>query len=56
MGKIMIIDEKMNSVVIEASELTLKMLRIKKEDVKNHRSMRQLQIELKSFIESLHSN
>lgn len=53
MSKVIIIDEKKNSVIVDFTPQTLKMLGIKPEDVKKHKSMRQLTKELNSFIESL---
>lgn len=53
MSKILIIDEKMNSVIIDASRQTLQMLNINQEDIKKHKSKRQLHIEIELFIESL---
>lgn len=53
MSKIMIIDEKMNSVIIESNQHTLKALGIKQEDVKKHKSRRQLILDINSFINCL---
>lgn len=53
MSKVLIIDEKMNSVEVDITPQTLKMLGVKKEDVKHHKSRRQLNLEISLFIESL---
>lgn len=50
MSKLMIIDSKMNSVVIEADSNTLKLLGIKPDDVVKHKSKRKLLIDLENFI------
>lgn len=51
MGKIMIIDEKMNSVVIDTNEYTLKTLGIKQDMIQQSNSRRQLNIKLTEFLE-----
>lgn len=56
MSKIMIIDGKMNSVVIESNQHTLKALGIKPENVKNHKSRRQLNNEITQFIDNFVKN
>ena len=47
----MIIDSKMNSVIIESNQHTLKALGIKQENVIKHNSRRQLNLEITRFIE-----
>lgn len=50
MSKIILIDSKMNSTVIDVTPQTLRMLGIKPEDIKKHKSRRQLLMTLDDFI------
>lgn len=56
MSKIMIIDAKMNSVVIESNQHSLKLLGIKPENVKKNKSRRQLNLEITNFINEFDKN
>lgn len=53
MSKIMIIDEKMNSVVIEVSPQSLRAIGVKPEDIKKHKSRRQLVIDIDRFLQNI---
>ena len=50
MSKIMLIDEKMNTTVIELSPQQLQILGVKAENIKKHTSRRQLIFEMDRFI------
>lgn len=50
MSKILIIDSKLNSVIVEITPQQLKMLGIKPENVVKHRSRRQLLLDLDEFL------
>lgn len=52
MSKIMIIDEKKNSVVIDVSPQILKMIGVKQEEIKKHKSRRQLILEMDEFLKN----
>ena len=52
MGKLLIIDEMKRSVIIESNSYTLRTLGIKREDIKHHKSFRQLNNEIKLFIKN----
>lgn len=52
MGKVIIIDEKMNSVIVDIDSNTLKLLGIKQDDIIKHKSRRKLLIDLDNFIKS----
>lgn len=52
MSKVMIIDEKRNTVVVEVNPQILKGLGVKPEDVKKHSSRRQLIFEMDAFIKN----
>ena len=49
---VLIIDSKMNSTEIELTQHTLKMLGIKEEDIKKHKSRRQLLLEVSEYLQS----
>ena len=51
-GKVIIIDEKMNSVQIELNETILKNIGVIAENVKKHKSRRQLNIEITEFLKT----
>ena len=51
MGKILIVDEHKNTVEIDVTVNTLKLLGVRSEDVKKHTSRRQLLLEITKFIE-----
>lgn len=49
---LLLIDSKMNSVEVEVNQHMLKLLGFKKEDVKNHKSRRQLLLEVSEYLKS----
>ena len=49
---VLIIDAKMNSVEIELSQGTLRMLGISEEDIRKHKSRRQLLLEVSDYLKS----
>ena len=53
MSKILIIDEKLNSVVIDITPQTIQMLKINQEEIKRHKSKRQIHLEVDLFIKNL---
>lgn len=53
LDKVIIIDKKMNTVVVEVNPMILKSLGIKQDDVKKHKSRRQLDIEITDFLKML---
>ena len=53
MSKIMIIDEKMNSVVIDVTPQMLRVIGIKPELIKKHKSRRQLVIDIDRFLQNI---
>ena len=52
LSRIMIIDEKKNSVIIDVSPQTLKMIGVKQEEIKKHKSRRQLILEMDEFLKN----
>lgn len=52
MSKIIIIDEKMNTCEIEVNQNILKGLGVKPENVKKHKSRRQLDKEISDYLQS----
>ena len=53
MGKILLIDEKMNTVEIEVNQTILKNLGINSGNVKHHKSRRQLNNEITKYLENI---
>lgn len=51
-NSILIIDAKMNSVEIEITQHTLRLLGISEEDIKKHKSRRQLLLEVSEYLKS----
>ena len=47
----MIIDSKLNSVIINVDSNTLKLLGIKPDDIVKHKSKRQLMLDINGFLE-----
>ena len=52
MSKIMIIDEKRNSVIIDVTPQVLKMIGVKPDEIKKHTSRRQLILEMDEFFKN----
>ena len=53
MGKILLIDEKMNTVEIEVNQTILKNLGLNSGNVKHHKSRRQLNNEITKYLENI---
>lgn len=56
MNRIIIIDEKLNSVEIEVNANMLKLIGVNPENVKKHKSRRQLFLELSKYLDSFSKN
>lgn len=52
-SKILIIDGKRNTVEVEVNQNMLKLIGVKPEEVKKHKSQRQLFIEISKYFDSL---
>ena len=52
MNRIIIIDEKLNSVEIEVNANMLKLIGVNPENVKKHKSRRQLFLEISKYLDS----
>jgi len=52
LSRIIIVDEKMNTVEIEVNANMLKLIGVNPEEVKKHKSRRQLFIELSKYLDS----